>query len=258
LQNNTFSTLFVGQNLIRLSAVDSTNNFLKRMVSNSEPLQEGTVIMADDQYAGRGQHENIWHAEPGLNLTASIFLKPGFLPVNRQFMLNMAISIAIRNALKTRVAEHIAIKWPNDIYYLERKLGGILIENSISGSQYKTAVIGVGINVNQLTFSPQQVKTAVSLNEILQENVNLIELLAEICSHIEGQYLKLKGNSDNLTDDYLSGLYKFGQMATFKDKHGAFEGVIENVTPDGALVIATEGSSRVYNFKEIEFITGTS
>ncbi len=111
----------------------------------------------------------------------------------------MAISIALRNALKTRVPEHIAIKWPNDIYYLERKLGGILIENSISGSQYKAAVVGIGINVNQINFSFQQVKTAVSLSEILQENVNLFELLAEICSHIEGQYLRLKGDSDNLT-----------------------------------------------------------
>lgn len=228
------------------------------MVSNSEPLAEGTVIMADNQYAGRGQHQNTWHADPGLNLTASIFLKPVFLPVNKQFRLNMAISIALRNALKTRIAEHIAIKWPNDIYYLERKLGGILIENTISGSQYKTAVIGIGVNVNQVTFSPQQVKTAVSLHEILQENVNLIELLAEICSHIEGQYLRLKGNSDDLTNDYLSGLYKFGQIATFKDKNGPFKGVIENVTPDGALIVATGGSSKAYNFKEIEFITGTS
>jgi len=228
------------------------------MVSNSEPLPEGTVIMADNQYAGRGQQENTWYAEPGLNLTASIFLKPAFLPVNRQFRLNMAISIAIRNALKTWVREHITIKWPNDIYFLERKLGGILIENSISGNQYKTAVIGVGINVNQLVFSPQQVKTAVSLNEILQENVNLIALLAEVCNHIEGQYLRLKGNSDDLTKDYLSGLYKFGQIATFKDKNGPFKGVIENVTPDGALVVATAGSTKAYNFKEIEFITGTS
>ena len=228
------------------------------MVSNSEPLAEGTVIMADNQYAGRGQHENTWHADPGLNLTASILLKPVFLPVNRQFRLNMAISIALRNALKTRITEHIAIKWPNDIYHLDRKLGGILIENSISGSQYKTAVIGIGINVNQIIFSPQKVKTAVSLSEILQENVNLMELLAEICSHIEGQYLRLKGNSDDLTKDYLSGLYKFGQIATFKDKNGPFKGVIENVTPDGALVVATEGCTKAYNFKEIEFITGTS
>jgi BirA family biotin operon repressor/biotin-[acetyl-CoA-carboxylase] ligase len=258
LQNNTFSTLFVGQNLIRLSAVDSTNNFLKRMVSNSEPLAEGTVIMADNQYAGRGQQENIWHAEPGLNLTASIFLKPVFLPVDRQFRLNMAISIAVRNALKTRGTEHIAIKWPNDIYYLERKLGGILIENSISGSRYKSAIIGIGLNVNQITFNPNQVKTAVSLNEILQENVNLIELLAEICSHIEGQYLRLKGNSDDLTTDYLSGLYKFGQIAAFKDKEGSFQGVIEDVTPGGALVIATERGIRIYSFKEVEFITETS
>jgi BirA family biotin operon repressor/biotin-[acetyl-CoA-carboxylase] ligase len=78
LQNNTFSTLFVGQNLIKLSAVDSTNNFLKNLVSKSEPLPEGTVIMADDQFAGRGQQDNTWYAEPGKNLTFSILLKPTF------------------------------------------------------------------------------------------------------------------------------------------------------------------------------------
>jgi BirA family biotin operon repressor/biotin-[acetyl-CoA-carboxylase] ligase len=99
LQNNTFSTLFVGQNLIKLSAVDSTNNFLKGLVSKSEPLPEGTVIMADDQFAGRGQQENAWHADPGKNLTVSILLRPAFLPLNKQFLLNMAVSIAINNTL---------------------------------------------------------------------------------------------------------------------------------------------------------------
>ena len=88
MQNNTFSTLFVGQNLIKLSAVDSTNNFLKSLVSNSEPLPEGTVIMADDQFAGRGQQQNNWQAEPGKNLTFSILLKPSFLPLNRQITIN--------------------------------------------------------------------------------------------------------------------------------------------------------------------------
>lgn len=228
------------------------------MASKSEPLPEGTVIMADNQYAGRGQHENVWHAEPGLNLTASIFLKPGFLPVDRQFLLNMAISIALRNALKMRVEEHISIKWPNDIYYLDRKLGGLLIENSVSGGNYKSAIIGIGLNVNQLEFSRERVKTAVSLREILQEDVNLMELLAEICSHIEAQYLKLKGNPGHLADDYMSGLYKFGQLASFRDKHGSFEGSIVDVTVDGGLVVAVGEGKRRYNFREIEFITETS
>src|ERR1700744_4814140 len=95
LQNNTFSGLFVGQNLVALTEVDSTNNFLKEALANSTPLIEGTVIMAESQYAGRGQQQNKWNSEPGKNLTFSLLLKPTFLPVNQQFNLTIAISVGI-------------------------------------------------------------------------------------------------------------------------------------------------------------------
>jgi BirA family biotin operon repressor/biotin-[acetyl-CoA-carboxylase] ligase len=255
LQNNTFSTLFVGQNLIRLPAVDSTNNFLKRMVSNSEPLPEGTVIMADNQYAGRGQQNNTWHAAPGLNLTMSIFLKPFFVEVTKQFMLNMAISVGIRNALQEVAGKGISIKWPNDIYFGGRKLGGVLIENTINGSVYKTAIVGIGINVNQVNFDGRQIKTGISLREILQRDVNLMELLADICKKIEAEYLKLKGNSGGLALDYLSGLYKFGEIAAFSDAQGTFEGRIEDVSESGQLIVRKGTLMAAYGFKEIEFLT---
>src|ERR1700744_426361 len=100
LQNNTFSGLFVGQNLVTLTEVDSTNNFLKQSLANSTPLTEGTVIMAESQYAGRGQQHNRWHSEPGKNLTFSILLKPTFLPLSQQFNLNVAISVGIIKALQ--------------------------------------------------------------------------------------------------------------------------------------------------------------
>ncbi len=225
------------------------------MVSNSEPLPEGTVIMADNQYAGRGQQENTWHAEPGMNLTASLFLKPRFLPVDKQFMLNMAVSIGIRDALREFVTENISIKWPNDIYYKDRKLGGILIENSIVGSGYKSAIIGIGINVNQTNFNPEQVKTAASLREILQEDVNLMGLLAEICKRIEVQYLRLKANPSDMTADYLSGLYRFQQIAAFKDSSDTFEGIIVDVSSRGQLIIEKAGLKVGYSFKEVEFLT---
>ena len=228
------------------------------MVSNSEPLPEGTVIMADNQYAGRGQQENTWHAEPGLNLTASIFLKPSFLPVDKQFMLNMAVSIGIRDALRQFVTDDISIKWPNDIYYKDRKLGGILIENSIIGSSYKSAIIGVGLNVNQTNFNPEQVKTAVSIREILQEDVNLMVFLAEICKRIEVQYLRLKANPSDMTADYLNGLYKFQQNATFRDRFGIFQGIIKDVSSRGQLIISKGGLNVGYSFKEVEFLTNPS
>ncbi|SHG77572.1 biotin--[acetyl-CoA-carboxylase] ligase [Pedobacter caeni] len=258
MQNNTFSTLFVGQNLIKLLEVDSTNNFLKVLVSNSEPLTEGTVIMADKQFAGRGQQDNVWHAEPGLNLTFSLFLKPSFLPVGKQFLLNMAVSIGIRNALQSFVKEGIRIKWPNDIYFGDQKMGGVLIENILSGSTYKAGIVGIGINVNQDRFDPSKLKSATSLKEILQQDVNLIELLAEICSHIEKQYLQLKaGSYQQLMDDYVSGLYKFNEPAAYRQNGEVIEGRIIEVTESGLLGILTNGELKHYNFKEVEFLNYT-
>jgi BirA family biotin operon repressor/biotin-[acetyl-CoA-carboxylase] ligase len=255
LQNNTFPTLFVGQNLIRLSKVDSTNNFLKAKVSNSEPLPEGTVIMADHQFAGRGQQNNTWYAEPGLNLTFSVYLCPSFLPVSRQFLLNMAVSVGIRDSLAGLLGDGLKVKWPNDLYYKDQKLGGILIENLLSGATYKAGIIGIGINVNQLNFASDLLNNATSIGKILQHDVNLIELLATICGNIEAQYLKLKaGNYNKLQYDYINGLYKFHKQALYRHNGETFEGMIVDVTDNGGLVIRSAGSEKPYNFKEVEFI----
>jgi BirA family biotin operon repressor/biotin-[acetyl-CoA-carboxylase] ligase len=255
LQNNTFSTLFVGQNLIKLPKVDSTNTYLKMMASKSEPLAEGTVIMAEDQYAGRGQQDMVWVSEPKKNLTFSVLLKPSFLQINEQFNLNMLVCVAIKDALKEFLKTQVVIKWPNDIYYKNQKLGGILIENLLSGTAYKSAIIGIGLNVNQQKFDGQLHNRATSLREILQADVNLIQLLAEICSHIESSYLRLKaGNYKNLKQAYLSNLLNFNENAWYKQGDQLFEGKITDVTDAGLLVISTDGIEYVYNFKEIQFI----
>lgn len=258
MQNNTFSTLFVGQNLIKLLAVDSTNNYLKSLVSKSEPLPEGTVIMADDQYAGRGQQENVWHAEPGKNLTMSLLLKPKFLPVDQQFLLNMAVSIAINHAITKFVGEGVFIKWPNDVYFHHQKMGGILIENAITGSAIKTAVIGIGINVNQLNFGESLQHKATSIAQILQKDVNLELLLHEICSQIEYLYLRLKAKDYTyLRVSYVDRLYGINQPRTFRRAGELFEGTIIGVTDQGLLSIETGKELKQFNFKEVEFINYT-
>jgi BirA family biotin operon repressor/biotin-[acetyl-CoA-carboxylase] ligase len=255
LQNNTFSTLFVGQNLIKLSAVDSTNNFLKNLLSKSEPLPEGTVIMADDQFAGRGMQENVWKVEPGKNLTISLLLKPSFLALNKQFLLNMAISIAINNTLSTYLPKGLSVKWPNDIYYNEVKLGGVLIENSITGNSIKNTVVGIGINVNQALFPVELAQKATSLYQILQENVNLQVLLADLCSQIEASYLQLKGNKDDMIRKaYVGRLYKINTSALYRQNGEVFEGIITGVSDLGLLNINKNGKLVQFNFKEIEFI----
>lgn len=255
MQNNTFSTLFVGQNLIKLSAVDSTNNFLKNLVSKSEPLPEGTVIMADEQYAGRGQQENTWHSDPGKNLTISILLKPKFLPLDQQFLLNMAISIALNNVLTKYVQEGVTIKWPNDIFYQQSKLGGVLIENTIVGNTLKTAVIGIGINVNQQSFTSALANKAISLRQILQKDVKLELLLTEICSHIEYLYLQLKaGKYTFLRTAYVNRLYQFNIPSFFRKNGEVFEGTIRGVSDSGLLNVERDGKIIQFNFKEVEFL----
>ncbi len=255
MQNNTFSTLFVGQNLIKLSAVDSTNNFLKNLLSKSEPLPEGTVIMADDQYAGRGMQENVWRVTPGKNLTISILLKPSFLALNKQFLLNMAISIAINNTLSVYLTKGLRIKWPNDIYYNDVKLGGVLIENTIIGNSIKNTVVGIGINVNE-EFFPNDLKgKATSLYQILQENVNLEVLLVDLCNEIEALYLKLRAKKDAfLRKSYVDRLYKINIVGLYRQYGEVFEGVIVGVSDTGLLNMNRNGELLQFNFKEIEFI----
>jgi len=255
LQNNTFSTLFVGQNLIKLSAVDSTNNFLKSLMSNSEPLPEGTVIMADDQYAGRGQQNSTWNVEPGKNLTFSVLLKPKFLPLNQQFLLNMAVSVAINDVLSRLVGEGLTIKWPNDIYFLNRKMGGVLIENSIVGNDIKTAIIGVGVNVNQQNFEAELTGKATSVFRILQRDVNLVGLLAEICAALESLYLQLRtGKHTNIRRAYVDKLYQIDEIARYQKGGEAFDGMIKGVADSGLLQMETQGGLQEFNFKEIVFL----
>jgi len=225
------------------------------MVSNSEPLPEGTVIMAENQYAGRGQVESNWHAEPGKNLTFSILLYPEFLIPAAQFSLNMAVSVAIQHALKTLTGEGLTIKWPNDIYFGRKKIGGILIENVLSGNRIKASIIGIGINVNQEVFDAALEDRAGSIYQILHQHVNLISLLTQICSHIEVSYLKLRaGNYKTLREEYLNFLYRFNLKAAYRQNGHIIEGKIVDVSDTGFLSMETESGIMSYNFKEIEFI----
>jgi BirA family biotin operon repressor/biotin-[acetyl-CoA-carboxylase] ligase len=256
LQNNTFSTLFVGQNLIKLSAVDSTNNYLKNLLSNSEPLPEGTVIMADHQFAGRGQQGNVWKAEAGKSLTFSLLLRPSFLSVQQQFDLNMLVSIALNNVLLKYLPHNLSVKWPNDIYINDQKIGGILIENVVAGSTIKQSIIGIGLNVNQKKFDDELETRTTSISQILQQDVNLMVLLAEICTQIEQLYLKLRvGKSTQLKDLYVSKLYKLNKLGKYKAKGEVFEGIIEGVTKLGLLKIrAYDGKTYEFGFKEVAFV----
>ncbi len=254
MQNNTFSGLFVGQNIVSLLRVDSTNSYLRNELTKSTPLPEGTVILAEEQYAGRGQKNSAWLSQPGKNLTFSILLNPTFLSPEKQFMLNKAVCIAINDVLSTIIGEGLKIKWPNDIYVNNDKLGGILIENNIRGGKINYSIIGIGLNVNQLEF-PQSLKNVTSVSKILQQDYDLKTLLNEICRAIEWRYLQLKEGMYELLDyDYLKKLYRLGKSHQFLIDGSERTGVITGVNEQGFLEVEFSKGLQAFRFKEIAFV----
>lgn len=254
MQNNTFSGVIVGQYLVTLKEVDSTNTYLKKILANNEPVPEGAVIMAESQVAGRGQQQNKWYSSAGQSLAFSILLKPTFLPLSAQFALTCAVSLGIYDALHALIGSQLKIKWPNDIYIGDKKLGGILIENQVRGHVMNNAIVGIGLNINQTHF-PQWVPNAVSLKQILHTDYDLKALLVEICRSIDYWYVKLKqGEASQIHNVYLNALYWLNTKARFKAEDSIFEGVITGVSPNGQLQVAHNGALHAYNLKEIEFL----
>ena len=254
LQNNTFSGLFVGQNIVTLSRVESTNTYLKKELSKSAPFPEGTVIMAEEQFAGRGQSNNIWISEPRKNLTFSILLNPDFISPHKHFVLNKAVCVAINDVLSDIIGPAVKIKWPNDIYVNNKKLGGILIENIVQGSLWKHSVVGIGINVNQSDF-PETLTNVTSIKKILQHDYDLKKLLDEICRAVELRYLQIKeGKHEYLHQEYLGRLYLMNELALFSVKNAKKQGTIKGVTEDGLLEVLFADGCRAFDLKEITFL----
>eukprot|EP01012_Entosiphon_sulcatum_P020440 TRINITY_DN25394_c0_g1_i1.p1 TRINITY_DN25394_c0_g1~~TRINITY_DN25394_c0_g1_i1.p1 ORF type:complete len:215 (+),score=31.52 TRINITY_DN25394_c0_g1_i1:867-1511(+) len=210
--------------------------------------------MADNQFAGRGQQESVWQTQAGKNISTSIYLKPSFLPLDKQFYLNIAVSLAVSDALMHFVPEGIKVKWPNDMYYLNKKLGGILIENTLTGTFIKSSVIGIGLNVNQSEFSESISQRATSVIQILQKDVPLMDIMKKIAIFMEKYYLILRaGKYSILQNDYLARLYNFDVSALYIKDGEIFEGIIKGVEDGGRLAVETKEGLKSFNFKEIEF-----
>jgi len=244
------NTLFTGQNQVFVPQCHSTNSVLAELVRNTE-LPEGTVVITDHQTAGRGQRGNTWEAEPGMNLTFSVLLKPAFLLAKDQFYLTMIVSLALYEYLSSRLSE-VKIKWPNDILTTDKKICGILIENTISGEKIQQSVIGIGLNVNQTTFS---LTSATSMRLAADIEFDLGEVLNALLEKLEGVYLKLRsGKNDVIKQDYLNHLYWRGQMRQFRSGEEFFKGVIIYVEENGRLTVLRDNKEVSFDLKEISFV----
>lgn len=250
------NSLFIGKVANYLGSVDSTNIFASNLLSKSTPI-EGTVIYTDNQYAGRGQIGSKWESAVGENIILSVILYPKFLPIQRQFKLNQVVALAVYDLLKTFVfpVDQLAVKWPNDIYINDKKIGGILIENKLKGSVLDSTVVGLGLNINQSNFSPSLPNPTSLLLETgaPQDTYDMIGLF---CECLEQRYLQLKaGQQETLNQDYLKVLYGYQEWRTYKvaQTETVFKGKIIGVSPEGKLQIQTVNTTLEFYFKEVIF-----
>ncbi len=233
----------------------STNDFAAQIIQSGENVFEGTVIVTDNQTAGRGQRGNIWEALVGENLTFSVIFKPNFLKASDQFQLNVAISLGVFDFLSEFIDEGLTVKWSNDIYHENQKMGGILIENSLQGYQIGYSIVGIGLNINQSQFGNL---IATSLRNVTKnpQKYDLSELLKKLLESLEKNYLKIKNNEyESLKIRYLTNLFRFEKHHYFRKNGQQFLGKIVGIDETGKLGIETEGIVLYFDFKEVEFIT---
>lgn len=246
------NTVFMGKNLVFVPECHSTND-LALQLCQQRTTSEGTVITTANQTAGRGQRGNTWHVEPGKNLTFSCILKPTFLTVKDQFYLNVIAALALHDYLIEKTNATIRIKWPNDIMVNNKKMAGILIENQIQGNTFSSAVVGIGLNMNQEAFS---INTATSLHQVSNQIYDLNVELEQLLHKLEARYLQLKsGKQNTLLADYLNVMYWRHELHTFVANDQSFEGTIVGLDDLGRLRINTPQGDRVFGMKEIQYLS---
>jgi BirA family biotin operon repressor/biotin-[acetyl-CoA-carboxylase] ligase len=247
------NTLFIGKVYYHFDELSSTNDWAQELIAKSKP-SEGTVVRADTQTAGRGQFGSRWVSPPRQNLLLSIILHPHWLAIQDQWRLSMAVALAVHDAIQLPDA---SIKWPNDIYLRHRKTAGILIQNTLNGAYLQTAIVGIGINVNQLVFDPF-LPNPTSLAAHTGGEVDMDALLNRLYVCLEQRYLQLKsGKTDLIRDDYTARLFQKSVWAQFVrlSDDTPFDGMILGVTDAGHLQVQLrDGTVETFDLKAVRLV----
>ncbi len=252
---SNINTLFIGRVLEHFETLDSTNVYAQKLLAKSNPF-EGTVISTYNQYAGKGQIGSIWESSPGKNISLSIILYPLFLAPTQQFKLSQAISIGVRNFIVKQLTNNtVKIKWPNDIYVNNKKIAGILIQNTISNRSIQSSIAGIGININQASFS-SAIPNPTSLTIESGKEFHLDLLIPQLCHEIEQVYLLLKQKKwKQIEEEYLHQLFRINELSNYKDLQGRiFKGSITGISKTGHLILEENGQKRQFAVKEITFL----
>ena len=239
--------------IIRLQKTDSTNNYLHAL-ARPEQLGEGSGVWAAFQTAGRGQIGNSWESAEGENLTFSVVLYPTFLLANRQFLISQITALSVKQTLD-RYVDDITVKWPNDIYWRDRKICGMLIENDLAGQFIYSSILGIGININQKEFK-SNAPNPVSLYQIIGKRTDREKFLQEFLERLYANYLLLLQEKEVLIQEaYRQSLYRREGFHLYEDANGRFEAAIEEIEPSGYLHLRLRDNTiRRYEFKEVRFV----
>ncbi|NOX45463.1 MAG: biotin--[acetyl-CoA-carboxylase] ligase [Chlorobi bacterium] len=245
-----------GFEIFRLKEVESTNSYVRACLDKMEGLNHRTIVIADKQTAGKGMGSNTWYSEAGKNLNLSIYLKPESLSPEKQFILNKAMALAVFDFVEATLPHRkVRIKWPNDIYVGDEKTAGILISNTIKGSNLEDVIVGIGININQEKF-PGDIPNPASLSMFLGSKLDLNKCVKSLCRLLNHRYEQIiSAKFHNISDEYNSKLYRLNEMHGFKKEGVSFLAEIKGVSGFGQLQLKTsDGENLLFGFKEVEYI----
>ena len=238
--------------VIKLSAIDSTNDYLKALCRKVD-LDEEVVVVANEQTRGKGQMEAKWYSKGGKSLTFSVFKRLKSLDVNDQFAINCAVSLGLLNSLKKIGISNLTVKWPNDILAGGKKICGILIENQLQGDIIKSTIVGIGINVNNSHFPDLPRATSMALRA--GREFDLEQVLQGLLKGVSSELNALQqDNREALQQRYEQNLFRINTISVFETPQGEqWNAIIKGVSKSGALILEREDSSlEEYKLKEIQ------
>jgi len=251
---------------IELQSVDSTNNYARQQI-HAGLAQPGMAWFAHEQVAGKGQRGKIWQSEKNSTISLSVVIKPGLLSfqLTGQFQLSACVAVAVHDFFTKYAGDDTKIKWPNDLYWQDRKAGGILIESIVrsqesggiddlsKSSGWSWAIIGIGINITQAYFSPF-LPNPVSLKQITGKSFEPLLLAKELYKILLARLDELSTNGfENIYAQYLQQLYKRNEIVKLKKDNRVFEARIKTISPLGKLVVE-HATEEEFNFGEVEWL----
>jgi BirA family biotin operon repressor/biotin-[acetyl-CoA-carboxylase] ligase len=244
-------TEFVGKELIFMPKCHSTNDIAAELLRKGL-IPPGAVIITNHQLTGKGQRGNRWESAPGKNLTFSLAMTPDSLRAGQNFNLNITVSLALTDVLLD-LADSFTIKWPNDLLYGKKKIGGILIENNILSGKISSSIIGIGLNINQERFTG--IPNAISLKQIFTRSFELNEIFNRLIRALDRRWHALSlDHLEEMKNLYLERLFGYRQLLQFKVGDRISEGQLTGLDPVGRLVVRMDGEEKKFNFQEIKFL----